>query len=47
MIIFPVQKQKFLGVIFKIFLVFGVQQIFFDEKCAANQNRLRTTDLDI
>jgi len=37
------QKQKFLDVIFKIFLVFGVQQNNYGKKCAANQKRLRTT----
>ncbi len=36
------QNQKFSDVIFKI----DVPQIFFDEKCAANQKRLRTTDID-
>ncbi len=41
------QKQKFLAVIFKIFLVFGVsQKKISDEKCAANQSRLGASALD-
>ena len=40
------QKQKFLDVIFKIFLVFVCRKKFLAERCAANQKRLRTTDLE-
>ncbi len=39
------QEQKFLDVIFKIFLVFMCGKKNSYEKCAANQKRLRTADL--
>jgi len=40
------QKQKFLGVIFKNFLVLVCRKKISGEKCVANQKRLRTTALE-
>jgi len=40
------QKQKFLDIIFKIFLILVCCKKISDKKCAANQKRLRTTAVD-